>query len=251
MVSIHFGMKNMIYEWIWKVDNRQTIFSFISNQFNLAFHRLLYIYPIVTDSYHFFQIKIRFLLSRFYRVFESASKTADVSSFPQTVSRVGNDRRIGENHEQDFPGLAGPFLCVRTLYPNYPFPTSRTRHSTLTYTLSPQRTPFYHTQSESVSSDVLEPIRLEYTVAQELFAVLDREHNQAGPQQIHQTWVLSLHGGRRLSRTIFQIRSAIPIELRGAWKNTANVSWRERSVYYRRQNTVAFIFQFLSIIPLF
>lgn len=62
---------------------------------------------------------------------------ADVSSFPQTVSRVGNDRRIGENREQDFPGLADPFLCVRALNPNYPFPTSRTRHSTLTYTLSP------------------------------------------------------------------------------------------------------------------
>nr|KAF7427627.1 hypothetical protein H0235_007321 [Vespula pensylvanica] len=34
--------------------------------------------------------------------------------------------------------------------------------------------------SESVSSDVFEPVRLEYTVAQELFAVFDREHNDAG-----------------------------------------------------------------------
>lgn len=154
-----------------------------------------------------------------------------------------------------FQVLPAPFfLCVRSLYPDYPFPTSRTRHSTLTYTLSPQRTPFYHTQSESVSSDVLEPIRLEYTVAQELFAVLDREHNQAGPQQIHQTWVLFLHGGRRLSRTIFQIRSAIPIELRGAWKSAENVeSWGERSVYqptleHRRLHLFSFPFYYPSVL---
>lgn len=100
-------MKNMIYEWIWKVDN---IFSFISNQFNLAFHRLLYIYLI--GSYHLFILDYKFFFRDFVAFSKVFSKTADVSSFPQTVSGVGNDGRIGENHEQDFPGLAGPFLSL-------------------------------------------------------------------------------------------------------------------------------------------
>lgn len=36
------------------------------------------------------------------------------------------------------------------------------------------------TWSESVSSDILEPVGLEYAVAQELLAVLDGKHNWAG-----------------------------------------------------------------------
>ncbi|KAG7188041.1 hypothetical protein KM043_013207 [Ampulex compressa] len=81
-------------------------------------------------------------------------------------------------------------------YPRFPEHRRYDKSATARYTHTLLRAPF-STWSESVSSDVLEPVGLEYTVAQELLAVLDGEHNYAGPcWTIHKASTGQWHRGR-------------------------------------------------------